>query len=119
VLGGWLDFRFQKDRMQVEGIDRPRVTSWAVCQAQANRFVTNLRHDFATVNEAVRQIIPLLDGKHDLKAIASEVDVLIKTGLLKVQSSGTINLDSKEIPMMVAKQSLEQLAKQALLLAVD
>ncbi|MCE3017006.1 MAG: methyltransferase regulatory domain-containing protein [Pirellula sp.] len=119
VLGGWLDFRFPKDRMQVEGIDRPRVTSWAICQAQANRFVTNLRHDFTTVNEAVRQIIPLLDGKHDLKAIASEVDVLIKTGLLKVQSSGTINVDSKEIPMMVAKQSIEQLAKQALLLAVD
>jgi hypothetical protein len=28
-------------------------------------------------------------------------------------------MESNEIPMMVAKQSIEQLAKQALLLAVD
>jgi|JI7StandDraft_1071085.scaffolds.fasta_scaffold67730_1 methyltransferase-like protein/2-polyprenyl-3-methyl-5-hydroxy-6-metoxy-1,4-benzoquinol methylase len=120
VLGGWLDFRYPKDRMQITGIEKPRVTSWAACQAQASRFVTSLRHDFITIDDAQRQIIPLLDGKTDLKSIASEVDVLIKTGLLKVKASGgPVNLESKDIPMLVVKQSIDQLAKQAVLMATE
>lgn len=114
VLGGWVEFRFLPDRMQSKISARPRATTWARVQALANKYVTNQKHEFIRIDDAQRQIIPMLDGTRTLEDIISEVSVLLSTGLLKVSITG--NIDSKEIPKMVVSQVLMQLAQNSVLL---
>ncbi|MCU0713154.1 MAG: class I SAM-dependent methyltransferase [Pirellula sp.] len=114
VLGGWIEFRYLPDRMQNKVTRRPTVTTWARVQALANKYVTNQRHEFIRIDDAQRQIIPMLDGTRTLDDIISEVSVLLSTGLLTVSVKG--NVDSKEIPKAVVAQVLTQLAQNAMLL---
>jgi methyltransferase-like protein len=114
VLGGWAEFRFLPDRMQSKISSRPRATKWARVQALANTYVTSQKHEFIRIDDAQRQIIPMLDGTRTLEDIISEVSVLLSTGLLKVSIKG--NIDSKEIPKTVVAQVLMQLAQNSMLL---
>jgi methyltransferase-like protein len=114
VLGGWAEFRFLPDRLQSKISNRPQATKWARVQALANKYVTNQKHEFIRIDDAQRQIIPMLDGTRTLADIISEVSVLISTGLLKVSIKG--NIDSKEIPKTVVAQVLMQLAQNSILM---
>jgi methyltransferase-like protein len=76
--------------------------------------VTNQKHEFIRIDDAQRQVIPMLDGTRTLEDIISEVSVLISTGLLKVSVKG--NIDSKEIPKSVVAQVLTHLAQNSILL---
>jgi methyltransferase-like protein len=114
VLGGWIDFRFLPDRLQVKNWKRPRVTAWAKAQAQANHFVTNLKHEFVRIDSVQRQIVPLLDGTRDVNDIAAELKVFLETGLLDVKVTGTLN--PNQLPKLVAEQSLKQLAEKSMFL---
>lgn len=114
VLGGWVDFRYLPDRMQKQISNRPRATPWARAQALANKYVTTQRHEFMIINEAQRQLIPLLDGSRTIEDLISEVSVLLNTGLLKLEIKG--NVVSADVPKMLVTQTLSQLANDSLLI---
>ena len=117
VLSGFIDFRFQEDRLVVKGANKPMVSSWARSQARASRFVTNLRHEMISVSEVDRQIIPLLDGTRDIDSIASQIETLIRSGILKTESeSMQVGKKARELPLRVARQLVEQYGKRAMLM---
>ena len=51
----------------------PRATRFARWQAAHNLPVSSLRHSPAVLDDAFRQLIPLLDGTRDRKALAAEI----------------------------------------------
>ncbi len=118
VLAGYIDFRFQKDRLQVTGAKTPKVCSWARSQARAGRHITNLRHELILVSDVERQIILLLDGSRDIQSIASEIAARIRSGLIKVESEALqVGKKARELPLRVAEEMVEQFGKRGLLLS--
>ena len=118
MLAGYIDFRFDKDRLTTNINGNPTVTSWARTQACANRYVTNLRHEMMTVSELHRQIIPFLDGSRDISGIANEIQVLIELGMLNINVKTSLtDPKSKDLPLRIAKQIVSDIGRFGLLLS--
>ena len=52
---------------------QPKATALARWQAANNRMIATLRHSAITLDDACRQLLPLLDGTRDVKSIALEL----------------------------------------------
>jgi len=115
-LAGYIDFRFQKDRLQVCGLEKPKVTSWTRCQARAGRYVTNLRHELIPITDVERHILLLLDGSRDMQAIATQIGAMISSGAIKVTDGQPLGKKAREFPLRVAEQTVEEFGKRGLLL---
>jgi methyltransferase-like protein/2-polyprenyl-3-methyl-5-hydroxy-6-metoxy-1,4-benzoquinol methylase len=59
----------------------PRATRYARWQAIHDNVVTSLRHEPVFLDEAFRQLLPLLDGTRDKKTLAAELTRLKETEL--------------------------------------
>ena len=117
ALAGYIDFRFQEDRLKVNGVEKPKVCSWARSQARAGRYITNLRHELIQVSDVERQVIPLLDGTRDVMAIASEIAQKIGSGAIVVDSDALqLGRKGRELPLRIAQEMVEQFGKRGLLL---
>jgi methyltransferase-like protein len=57
----------------VEPGERPQVSALARQQAQHGTRITTMRHESIAVPEAIRALLPLLDGTRTLDAIAAEI----------------------------------------------
>ncbi len=117
MLAGYIEFRFDEDRLTTKIDGNPTVTTWARTQARANKLVTNLRHEIITVSETHRQVIPFLDGSRDINGIANEVKLLITLGLLDIKlNSNSFDLNPNHVALSIAKHIVGDLAKIGLLL---
>ena len=118
VLSGYTEFRFQPDRLATKPTGNPKASSWARCQAQAGRYVTNLLHELITLTDVDRRILQLLDGSRDVKAIESEIAGMIRSGVLKpVADTIPLGKKTRELPLRIAHESLTRFGKLGLLLA--
>jgi len=117
VLTGYIDLRFQPDRMAVAGTKKPKAARWARSQARAGRYVTNLRHDFIALNDVDRHILILMDGNRDVKQIAIEIGGMIASGAIKVENpDAVVGKKARELPLRIAEQAIAGFAKLALLM---
>jgi methyltransferase-like protein/2-polyprenyl-3-methyl-5-hydroxy-6-metoxy-1,4-benzoquinol methylase len=118
MLAGYVDFRFDGDRLTTKMVGNPTVTTWARTQARANTLVTNLRHEIMTVSETHRQVIPFLDGTRDINGLANEIKLLISLGLLDINiKTDRPDIAAKDLPLCIAKQIVWDLGKIGLLLS--
>ena len=118
MLRGWVEFRGLPDRLKASGYTKPKATVWARCQAQAAGYVTNLRHEFVAINDVERQILPLLDGNADLAMLSMSIEVLVRTGLIKLKTTdGEVDVNNTVLMKNVTKQLIAGLARKSLLLA--
>jgi methyltransferase-like protein len=116
MLAGYIEFRFDGDRLTTKLDGNPTVTSWARTQARANKYVTTLRHEIITVSEVHRQVIPFLDGTRDINGIANEIKLLVDLGLMDINlNSQKGDLKAKDVPLSVAKQIVWDLGQFGLL----
>jgi SAM-dependent methyltransferase/methyltransferase-like protein len=95
---------------------RPKATALARWQAANNRMISTLRHSAITLDEAGRELLPLLDGSRDVHAIATEIQrrkaagsakawphdtieqlLTVVTGLLKLAVDSSLLVDDAEI----------------------
>jgi methyltransferase-like protein/SAM-dependent methyltransferase len=87
-------------------------------QAATANFLTNLNHERVTLDEGARQIISLLDGKHDELVLKQAFYALIRNGVLvlKTEKGKKImpKVDSPEVSGLLMG-TLENLAKAMLL----
>jgi len=89
----------------------PRATRYARWQAVHNVPVISLRHSAANLDDAFRQLLPLLDGTHDRKALAAEI-------LRRSQTDGGTawpNKTPKELDQLI-ESALKLMAGSSLLL---
>jgi methyltransferase-like protein/2-polyprenyl-3-methyl-5-hydroxy-6-metoxy-1,4-benzoquinol methylase len=114
TMSGWVEFQYTPNRMKSKVPKFPKVTAWASSQAQASGFITNLRHEFISIHDVHRQIIPLLNGSNDLESIISQVKVRIDTGLMKIDVKG-LNPGGDAVAREVSRTALEYLASRSLL----
>jgi len=118
ALAGYIEFRFQEDRISSKLTGKLKVSSWARTQARAGSILTNLRHEMISVSEVQRQIIPFLDGTRDLDEIATEIGLLLDLKMLSVTIDGTMTASNrKAIPLQIANQTIADLAKRGLLMS--
>ncbi len=115
-LAGYIDFRFQEDRFQVRGFEKPKISSWTRCQARAGRHVTNLRHELLFITDVQRHILLLLDGTRDIHAIASAIGAMIENGTIKVTEGQPLGRKAREFPLRIAEQTVEEFGKRGLFL---
>jgi methyltransferase-like protein/2-polyprenyl-3-methyl-5-hydroxy-6-metoxy-1,4-benzoquinol methylase len=115
-LAGYIDFRFQEDRLQVRGMEKPKAPSWTRCQARAGRYVTNLRHELIQITDVERHILLLLDGSRDLQAIGAQIGALISAGAIAITEGQPLGKKAREFPFRIAEQMVENFGKRALLL---
>ena len=118
VLTGYAEFRFESDRLATKPDGNPKACSWARCQAQASKYVTNLLHELLTLNEVDRRILPMLDGSRDMKSIEAEIAGLIRTGVL-VPAPDTVPLGKKTraLPRRIAEEVVARFGKMGLLMS--
>jgi methyltransferase-like protein len=87
-------------------------------QASTGNLVTNLNHERVTLDEGARQIISLLDGKHDELALKQDFYELIRKEVLvlKTEKGKKImpKVESQEVSGLL-KGTIENLAKAMLL----
>ncbi len=115
-LAGYIDFRFQADRLQVRGMEKPKISSWTRCQARAGRHVTNLRHELLVITDVQRHILLLLDGTHNVEAIAVKIGAMIANGTIRITEGQPLGRKAREFPFRIAEQTLEDFGKRGLLL---
>jgi len=118
ALAGYIDFRFQEDRLSTNLSGKLKMSSWARAQARASGVITNLRHEMLTVSEVQRQIIPFLDGTRDLNEIATEIGLLLDLKLLSITIDDTVTpANRKALSLQIANQILAELASASMLMA--
>jgi methyltransferase-like protein/SAM-dependent methyltransferase len=97
---------------------KPTVLPWARIQATKGMVVTNRRHEVIRLNDLDKQLIPLLDGTHDKKALVEKLIGVAKAGSLNVQKDGVTLYEEKDIKAAldsVMEQAIQNVADRGLL----
>jgi len=77
--------------------DKPMVSHLSREQAKLGNIVTNQRHQPVTLNEPLRQLLLLLDGKHTHGQLIDALESLIREGKLLLHSEGQPVSDANQI----------------------
>ncbi|MBI9074872.1 MAG: methyltransferase regulatory domain-containing protein [Desulfatibacillum sp.] len=99
---------------------KPKVSPLAVKYARMNPRTVNQRHETVPLDAALVNIIPLVDGTRDKKALLEGMIALVKDGTLSIKQKGEPVTDPKALETTlkeVVKNSLKYLANNALLVA--
>lgn len=94
--------------------DRPRATALARHQVKAMQPLINLRHAQVPINEAIKGMLPLLDGTRDLAALLSEFTRLIAGGELKLNKVEGFVTVKDDLPAIL-DEVLEEFSSKCLL----
>jgi hypothetical protein len=98
--------------------ERPLVTELARWQVTHGEPLVDLRHHQQTPTDAMKVLMPLMDGTRDREAMLSEVRRLIERGAVNIQGPhGPIRATDDLRPFL--SQILEELWKKSLLAAAS
>ncbi|MGE5612558.1 MAG: methyltransferase regulatory domain-containing protein [Bacillota bacterium] len=117
--GNMMDLSIQPPAFTTTVPDRPTASRHARLQAEASNTVTDLRHQYVSLGDLQRQVLPLLDGTNDRKGLLEKiVDQAIK-GSIAVHENGQRVTDRSRLQVVLEKPletTLMQLARSALLM---
>ena len=96
----------------------PIASPFARFQAEKGLSVTNLRHELIMLDEPMRRVLLMLDGKHRSQAIFDNVCEMIEKGILVANKGGVpTNVETvKSDVESLVNQMIIKLANQALLM---
>jgi methyltransferase-like protein/predicted O-methyltransferase YrrM len=95
----------------------PRASPFARRQAIAASRVANLRQQVIELNDFDRLVLAYLDGRHDRRALAAELEAHVENGALVVQGQPvTIVQDAETLLATAIEESLRRIAAGALLI---
>lgn len=99
--------------------EQPTASALARLQAQTDSVVATLRHAGLKLEGSLgRNLIQLLDGSRDRKALIEDLVELVRTGKAKLDHDGRSITDAEEAGRIIGaelEQNLESLARSALL----
>jgi methyltransferase-like protein/2-polyprenyl-3-methyl-5-hydroxy-6-metoxy-1,4-benzoquinol methylase len=116
---GLCEFRVQPEQFVTSPGKRPGVCSLVRLQAARGNDVTNRRHERLQLGKFERQLVPLLDGKHDRTELIEELTVLATDGTLNVSVDDQVVTDSAEVRKFVTialEDALQRLSHAAILI---
>ncbi len=99
---------------------KPTASPLARLQAKTKNRVTNLRHESVFLGEFERQLVRLLDGRHDRAALIDALGDLVAKGELTVEKDGQPLKEAEQMRKIVEEavdEQLKMLARNALLTA--
>lgn len=98
--------------------EMPYASPIARIQAEKGLSVTNLRHELIALDEPMRRVLLLLDGKNDRQTVSDRMCEMIEKGILVANKDGVpINVESvKHDVESLVNQMIVKLSKQALLM---
>jgi methyltransferase-like protein/ubiquinone/menaquinone biosynthesis C-methylase UbiE len=100
--------------------EKPKASALARYQAKSGQFITNQLHESITVDVFTRHLIEQLDGRKNIDDIVNGMVKLAEDGTLVVQKDAKQLSDTKdlrEVLSVVVPESLQKMAKAALLVA--
>lgn len=115
---GVLELRQRTPRCLSTVGERPKVSELARYQASRGLKFVNQRHETILFDEFSRQLIRMLDGKSDRKALRGKLLELCESGALVAQQDGAPIKDREKLKAALDQmlaQALPNLARQAML----
>jgi methyltransferase-like protein/SAM-dependent methyltransferase len=115
-----VDLHVSPPRFALQVSERPRASPLARLQAASGNQVTNLRHESVGLGEFERQLLRLLDGRHDRAALLDRLTELTVAGALRIEANGQpvrATSTMREHLGAALDRQLPLLARQALLQA--
>jgi methyltransferase-like protein/SAM-dependent methyltransferase len=94
--------------------DRPRVRKLAQLQAKSGS-VVSFRHENITLSPLAAVMLPMLDGVHDRQFIVTELNRLIREGVLKLATPASSPEQQQHAITEAMDQTLQSLASHGLL----
>lgn len=113
-----VELRPGPDRFTTLVSARPRAGALARLQAPTSPWVTNRRHEQVTLTPADRQLLGLLDGRHDRAALVASLTECVTAGLLRLEFDERALREPGEVAAAwgdALDPLLERLARRALL----
>lgn len=96
---------------------KPRVHAFAKHQAKTLGAVTNIRHHIMRIGDFEKNILPYLDGQHDLPSILGELCSMVRSQAIGIQENGTtVSMErAEELLKTRLEQTLELFAQRGVL----
>jgi methyltransferase-like protein/2-polyprenyl-3-methyl-5-hydroxy-6-metoxy-1,4-benzoquinol methylase len=91
----------------------PIASPLARLQAVSGNTVCNLRHELTVLSEFERQLLRLLDGRHNRASLQQELAQLVTQGVLRVEHRGEVVRESGKVLKLLGTALEEQLPKLA------
>ena len=113
-----VELHSQKQDFVTEVGAHPMVSALVRGQVRLRNTVTNARHELLTLDAFNLQLVMLLDGKRDRKALLDELVKLVKAGTLVAQQDGKPIKEGESLGNVLSEfmeKSLQNFAKAALL----
>jgi methyltransferase-like protein/SAM-dependent methyltransferase len=86
--------------------DRPVASPLARLQAESTHYVSNLRHQVVDLSAIDREVIRLLDGRHDRLQMLAALEKSVSSGVLTIVHEGQ-PIQDVEKTRIIVRQSLE------------
>lgn len=118
-LSNFIELYVRPHRYPLEASERPVASPMARWLAREGPSVTNLRHENVRINDIARQLLPLLDGSRDRRALLQQLAELVATHVLKVQLEGQFVHDPAAVEGILQAaldETLHLLARSACLI---
>ncbi len=115
-----VEVRIEPSREIAVVSERPQTSAVARAQAELGITMANLRHEPVTLDEFNRNVVRLLDGRHDKAALIGDLAKLVGEKGMTIRRGDvpvTDPADVRAILEQVVPQSLEHLRKSAMLVA--
>jgi methyltransferase-like protein/2-polyprenyl-3-methyl-5-hydroxy-6-metoxy-1,4-benzoquinol methylase len=116
---GLCEFQVQPERFVTSPGEKPRACSLARLQAARGIDVTNRRHEVLQLGKLERQLVSLLDGKHDRAKLTEELTLLAADGTFNVAVDDQTVTDPAQIRTIITialDGALQRLARAAIVI---
>lgn len=120
VANGLLEITSSPDGFVTYISERPLASRLARIAAHAGNRITSRRHELIDIDDATRNLLPYLDGRHDRKALLQELIEAVDRGDVSILVGGLPATRGEKVVHlleMALNQSLQKLATNALLIA--
>jgi methyltransferase-like protein/ubiquinone/menaquinone biosynthesis C-methylase UbiE len=120
VANGLLEITTSPDGFIKTISERPLTGRLARIEAHAGNRITNRRHELIDVDDATRNLLPYLDGRHDRKSLLQELVEAVERGDVSILVGGLPAPRGDKLVHLLEltlNQSLQKLASNALLIA--
>jgi len=117
---GWCELYVHPPKFVLSPGERPHACPLAILQSARSDAVTNRRHERVILDNFARQLLPLLDGKHERRSLAEALTSLVIEGSLVVEVDSQQIHEPTQVQPIMERQlegKLGELGRRALLLA--
>ena len=117
LVRGDLEMRYIADRFVESFSEKPKVSPYAILQAQSSPLVTTLRHGTLQLDPLSRMLIPFVDGTRSKAQLVECLGTMASEGKVKINVQGTAPSDMSVIHGAAIDKVLDQLRRAATLMA--